>query len=452
MKKFKQFYIHEAEFDSKTLIAKFHYSFDKSEEFCEELDFSSQNYKIRSKIDEKTVENILFHIAIALSISYYKLYPTKNIVIEWGFLKKTQIEFWQKYFLWGLWEFFYTNKLKPDWLFEFINTKKTGSKITDFTLKNRALLPIWWGKDSIVSHLILEKTWVENTPFIFWKTDDIKENYLKKNKQKPILVKRKLSNHLYRMNSQGYYNGHVPITGMISFVLVLTAYLYDYKYIIFSNEKSASQETVKIGKQKINHQYSKSIEFENDFREYVRENISSQIEYFSLLRGLYEIQIWKIFAKNAKKYFGVFSSCNRNFVISGSQNIETLWCGKCPKCVFVYTILRPFLNNAETQKIFWKELFNDKTLLPTYKELLWLTVAKPFECVWEIDEVKFASFLSLKNFPKQLPYLLEFFENNFIGKKQKIETQISNLEGKYFSPITQENIPDSLWKKVTSYE
>jgi hypothetical protein len=53
---------------------------------------------------------------------------------------------------------------------------------------------------------------------------------------------RILDPKLFEMIDQGYYNGHIPITGIIAFVLTTAAYLYDYKYIVMSNEKSANEE------------------------------------------------------------------------------------------------------------------------------------------------------------------------------------------------------------------
>lgn len=43
------------------------------------------------------------------------------------------------------------------------------------------------------------------------------------------------------------------------------------KYVILSNESSANEPNVKGTK--INHQYSKTVEFENDFRNYEMEYI-----------------------------------------------------------------------------------------------------------------------------------------------------------------------------------
>ena len=74
-----------------------------------------------------------------------------------------------------------------------------------------------------------------------------------------------------------------------------------------SNESSANEPSV-VGTD-INHQYSKSFEFENDFRNYEKEFLKTNIEYFSLLRPLTELQIAMLFSKH-KKYHDIFRSCN----------------------------------------------------------------------------------------------------------------------------------------------
>jgi len=66
---------------------------------------------------------------------------------------------------------------------------------------------------------------------------------------------------------------------------------------VLSNEKSANEENTIWNGLKINHQYSKSGEFEKYFRSYVENNISKNINYYSKLRDRYEIEIAEIFAK-----------------------------------------------------------------------------------------------------------------------------------------------------------
>ena len=59
----------------------------------------------------------------------------------------------------------------------------------------------------------------------------------------------------------------------------------------------------------INHQYSKSYEFECDFNGYISRYFTTNIKYFSILRPISEFQITKQLVKY-DKYLKIFRSCN----------------------------------------------------------------------------------------------------------------------------------------------
>lgn len=102
----------------------------------------------------------------------------------------------------------------------------------------------------------------------------------------------------------------------------------------------------------INHQWSKSKEFEELFNAYVRENILEKWQCRSLIRDRYEIKVIKDFARY-NQYFHFFSSCNRNFhLIKPGLQVGNLWCCTCPKCAFMYTLLRAFLEKEKVNSIF----------------------------------------------------------------------------------------------------
>ena len=469
MQKFERFYFDWFEFDKDSLKAKFFYNFDDSERFTEEIDFSSDFLSVRNDFDENILNNFLFSLSLALWISYYKLYPTKELIIKNGFLSDEDKLFWQKFYRNWLGEFLYKNNLSPNWLFNFINTSKKQYKKIDFNESENILLPIWWWKDSIVSAELLLKNDFDFTPIVFWKIDIIKQNCLRVMWKDAILIKRKLDENLFRLNELGYYNWHVPITWIISFALLAIAYLYDYKYIILSNEKSANSGNVKIpchsreggnlskwenSYLEINHQYSKSLEFEQDLADYVDRNLSSNLSYFSILRWMYEIKIAEIFSKIWKKYFWVFSSCNRNFKILDNwlSVHNSFWCNSCPKCAFVYAILRPFISDFEVLQIFGKELYEDKTLENLFLELLWIQWIKPFECVGEKEEVIYAMNKFLNNFKKerkQIPYILSIFEKEMKNKYN--ESFFTDLETKLFKIYNEETlIPEKFRKLLNS--
>lgn len=448
MKKFKIFYFEKFSFDKNLLLAKFQYSFDNEYFFEEEIDFSSSDFVLREDLDDEIINNFLFNIHIAFWISYYKSFPTEFLVVKNWKLSNNQILFWEKFYKNGLWEFLYVNKINPENLFNF----KVDSTLTyqkkDFNIKDKSLIPLWWWKDSLVSIDHFEKNKMDFDLYVFWKSDEIKENCAKEIWKKILLNKRKISENLIKLNSEWNYNWHVPITWLIAFVMVFEWYLYNYKNLVLSNEKSANSGNTFWSWFEINHQYSKSLEFEKDFKNYLNENITDKINYFSFLRWFYELNIAKYFSENCKKYFWVFSSCNKNFKIDINKRLSWwLWCNSCSKCAFVFCILRPYLSESEINIIFWEDLFYKKDLEKTFLELSWLEWIKPLECVWEEEEVIFSLYKSINLYNEyNLPNILKIFKEKILNKNN--EDYFLKLENKFVRIYDEDIIPKKLKNKL----
>ena len=338
----------------------------------------------------------------------------------------------------------FTNNIDPENLFNFINVSEKKHLKKDFKTSKKSLVALWWWKDSIVSMELLKKAWLKYDLCVFWKNDSLKQNVSNVAWKNILLIKRQISPVLFELNQKWYYNWHVPITWIIAFILELTAYLYDYKYIVLSNEKSANFWNTNYKWINVNHQYSKSLEFEKDFKEYVEKYISNEIKYFSLLRWFYEVKIAELFWKLWKKYFKVFSSCNKNFKILKEKE-KWIWCNSCPKCLFVFSILRPYITDEEVKKIFWKDLFFDKNLENSFRELLWIKWIKPFECVWEAEEVIYSMSKSLQKYNEDnIPYILKIFENEVLNKTSS--EKLLKLEKKFGVRDDEDIIPSEIKK------
>jgi hypothetical protein len=176
----------------------------------------------------------------------------------------------------------------------------------------------------------------------------------------------------------------VPITGILSAIALACAVLAGSDVVAMSNEHSANAPNLIIDGMAINHQYSKSLEFEADFAEYAERLISPSISYFSLLRPLSEIEIARRFARYPS-YFGIFRSCNTAFrQLPGARGSQ--WCCDCPKCRFVFLALAPFVGRQELVEIFGRDLLDDDTQAGGFAELCGLREHKPFECVGETAE------------------------------------------------------------------
>jgi UDP-N-acetylmuramoylalanine--D-glutamate ligase len=172
--------------------------------------------------------------------------------------------------------------------------------------------------------------------------------------------------------------------------------------IALSNESSANESTV--SGTEVNHQYSKSFEFEQDFRSYVADNISKQFNYYSFLRPLTELQIAMLFSQYGH-YHDVFKSCN-----VGSK--EDIWCGHCAKCLFAYIILSPFLEPQRLNAVFGKNMLDDASLQKEFDQLIGKAETKPFECVGTVSEVNDALSMTIAKWyasANQLPALLQSY-------------------------------------------
>jgi hypothetical protein len=210
-------------------------------------------------------------------------------------------------------------------------------------------------------------------------------------------VRRELDPRLMLANQQGAFNGHIPVTAINACIGVVAALLGDFDAVVFANERSADVGNVRADNgQWVNHQYSKSLAFEAGWQQIISQSIATDLHCFSLLRPLSELAIIKQFAR-LPQYFSVFSSCNRNFHLSGSQNQNHHWCGHCPKCAFVFICLAPFISKQTLLDIFRHNILADRSQQDLLEALLDLGGLKPFECVGEARECRVALALLSKH-------------------------------------------------------
>lgn len=357
--------------------------------------FPSRPFLHPQNLTKQTLDTLVFHIGMIELISYWKAFCPPTVVIKPFRLTDKQMSFWKKLYFNGLGEFFYTNGIdatEDDFLTIDTSCCICGDT-APFTIHHSQLtihnsrahiVPIGGGKDSVVTLELLDDclplimnprgATVECVRKAGFTLDDV------------IVIKRTIDSRLLEANKEGALNGHTPFSAMLAFYTLLASALTGSRFrIALSNENSANESTV--AGTKVNHQYSKSLEFENDFRGYVAEYISSEFNYYSFLRPLSELQIAMLFARQPK-YFDVFKSCN-----VGSK--EDIWCGHCAKCLFAYIILSPFIEPERLDAIFGKNMLDDESLRLEFDQLTGHAETKPFECVGTVSEVNSALSMTL---------------------------------------------------------
>lgn len=359
--------------------------------------------------ENRTLQAMIFGLGMVELISYWKTACPPRVLVSAGPLSEAQILWWKDLYYLGLGEFFYTNQIHTDTenFMELISSAPAFSgEAMPSEAKEGCLIPIGGGKDSACTIELLKKsgqplkTYILNPRGATLKTVDVSGLAAGDS----IHAGRTLDSRMLALNKEGYLNGHTPFSALVAFSSLITAYLHGLRYIALSNESSANESTV--AGSTVNHQYSKSFKFELDFHHYEKEWIGSGIHYFSMLRPLSEFQIAGYFAK-ASAYHEIFRSCN----VGSKQDI---WCGHCPKCLFVFLILSPFLPHERLIEIFGRDLTDDAALQEDFEKLTGVQEEKPFECVGSRDEVNAAVCLTIERMEAEgtpLPALLAWYKS-----------------------------------------
>lgn len=375
------FYAQEVSLNEGTLSMTFHFSLDGRYQFHPTMTIPARPFYHWERLPKLQLEALAFHIGMVELVSYWKIACPKKVVVKPFDLKLCQKKWWRHLYYNGLGEFFYLNGITcPEQ--EMMRIESGTDRelaAVDVPLEERTLIPVGGGKDSVVTLELLRKE-VEAIPLIMnprgataacaaaagYTMDQV------------AVINRTLDPTMLQLNQEGYLNGHTPFSALLAFVTLLLGCGTGSRYIALSNESSANESTVPGTD--INHQYSKSVAFERDFRQYVAEHLNPTIQYFSFLRPLNEMQIAWFFSQY-HPYHEVFRSCN-----AGSKTDS--WCGHCPKCLFTWLILSPFIPRERLTEIFGKDLMTDFSLMPVFEELNGTSAVKPFECVGTVEEVR----------------------------------------------------------------
>lgn len=383
----------------------YHFNVPGLSEFNPTLSFPLDHTLVINDAKSNFAQGVLFAIGMVELISYWKIACPPKVIVRAGFVSDEQVVWWKKLYFNGLGEFFYQNDINPEFedFMEIISEGEEVTKFTnDFKTSGLNLIPVGGGKDSIVTleHLssIKEKnvTFGMNPTIASLDTMEI----ARYGEDKRFIVSRTLDKNMIRLNSEGFLNGHTPFSALLAFVSYFVSYLIGAEYIVLSNEASAN--AASIPGTNINHQYSKTSEFEIAFQEYTKNYLSENIFYFSLLRPFAEVAIARSFV-DYEQHFATFRSCN----VGSKKNV---WCGNCSKCMFIFAMLAAFLSEERLVEIFGANLWENEELLEDWEKLLGVIEQKPFECVGTVEEVQFAAVIIINNYlenNKELPLLLE---------------------------------------------
>ena len=379
---YKEFIFESYLYDPVVSTLSLRYRFSGGPRFEEKLffDFPPRPLPAEGSVALDRIFRLIFLMS---GVSYYKAFISRTLICEAFSVDRMTAEFLQNFYEKGLAEFAFRNRisLRGHFAIQWYGGPPAAPVVLN--LPRRTCVPVGGGKDSIVTLECLKRG---GEPLVLFSLGDPEpiRACIAAAGLPFVRVYRRLDSGLFKLTEAGALNGHVPITGILSAIALASAVMAGCDMIVMSNEHSASAPNLQIDGIDVNHQYSKSLGFEEDFSEYLKNHISPSITYFSLLRPLSEIEIARRFAKY-RKYFPLFLSCNTAFrQLPAARGAG--WCGDCPKCRFVFLALAPSIEKTELIGIFGRNLFDDETQRDGFAELCGLREHKPFECVGEVTE------------------------------------------------------------------
>ena len=408
-----------------TLEMQFNFAIAPDISFTPKVRIPDIDMAAAKKLDRRALDNLVFHLGLAEIPTYWKCTCSPTIVVACGILSPAQIQWWRSLLMNGLGEFFYTNNIDftgKNFITIVSRSKKKQSKATAVLAgrHNGMIVPMGGGKDSVVTEEILARAGGKFRTLVLGNATAAIATATRG--AAPIRIERIIDPRLRTLNQKGYLNGHTPFSSYLSFLTVLSAAMFGYDSVAISQERSANEANVRFKGIWINHQYSKSFAFESGFRDYAKKYLATDIDYFSFLRPLYEIQIARLFSE-MPDYFPTFRSCN----VGMKKNI---WCGTCSKCVSIYSLLSPFIPQETLTNIFHKDLFKDATLWPHVMALLGRSAGKPLECVGTEEETFVALGLAAQKYAfahKPMPVILQRFEKEMRPSRADVNRRAARL-------------------------
>ena len=337
----------------------------------------------------RAVEQALDLLHWVAGISYWKAGCPRHVEFARQAPDAWQADWLERLYREGLAEFAHRNGLDRSTWPRFRGAGHVaGAAPAPLALARRTLVPMGGGKDSLVAWSRLhqlgdqpDSVQIGRSELIRRLGDELPGNHR--------VIERRLDPALSTLNERGAWNGHVPVTAINACILTLAALVLDYDRVVFANERSANEASlIDVAGQAVNHQFSKSFAFERMLDDWIRRYITPGLHVFSLLRRDRELAICREFA-GLTEFHTLFSSCNRNFHLDGPRTSR--WCGRCPKCHFVFLALAPFMSPGQLTAIFGSDLLADPGQQEGFESLLALSGHKPFECVGEAAEARAAA-------------------------------------------------------------
>jgi len=362
--------------------------------FAPVVEFAGLRPAEAARVTEPTAQRIVRAMAVVEAFSYWKALCSPVIEVVPPAPEAAELGWWRAFWPGAMGEFFYRNEIDytaPGFL--TIAGPAPAPAVPGAPApaaagagRERAVSPLVMfsgGKDSLALARIVAAGGGPVDFFLYNPGERLRGMAASLAAGGRILeVRRQILPALLRLNAAGHPNGHTPFSAYLAFAAMLAGYLRGSELAVAGNSRSDDEPNVAawLGRP-VNHQWTKSYEFEAAVGAYRDRWLPGAPGYSSPLRPLYELQIIASMSGEVDAYLRT-ASCNR--APAGE------WCRSCAKCAWVFLATAALFGHDLAVRKTGGDMFADPALAGLYQEMAGLTGTKPFECTGTEGEVRAA--------------------------------------------------------------
>jgi UDP-N-acetyl-alpha-D-muramoyl-L-alanyl-L-glutamate epimerase len=350
-----------------------------------------------ARIDHQVARRLIRALAIVEAFSYWKAFCSPVIEVGLAGPEPAEAAWWNEFWPGAMGEFFYRNGIDftaPGFLdvradaatavaahYESASLSE-GDSVPAAT--KAALVMFSGGKDSLALTFAMQQGDPSAADFFLYNPTASQRRLAQSLAGEGHIfeVRREILPELIALNMAGHPNGHTPYSAYLALAATLIGYLRGSPYVLAGNSRSDDEPNVAsyLGRP-INHQWTKSRDFESALQDYGRHWLPGAPLYSSPLRPLLELQIIASLSGHIDDYLRT-ASCNRT---KGNG-----WCQACAKCAWVFLATAALFGHNVAVRKTGGDMFADSSLADLYLAMAGFQGAKPFECTGTEDEVRVA--------------------------------------------------------------
>ncbi len=382
-----------------------------------------------ARIETGTSRRLVRALSIIEAFSYWKAFCSPVIEVAMPFPDARELNWWRSFWPAAMGEFFYRNGIDftGDGFLDIRAGRDAGTRpealspppASDGTAgaAQAPLIMFSGGKDSLALALALGGKGESPIDCFLYNPTGSQARLAESLTAggRTLVVSREILPELLALNAANHPNGHTPYSAYLAVAATLMGYLRGSQLVLAGNSRSDDEPNVDsyLG-HPVNHQWTKTHEFEKALREYRERWLPDAPVYSSPLRPLFELQIVSSLSGSIDSYLRT-TSCNR---VKG-----TGWCRACAKCAWVFLATAALFGLDLAVHKIGASLFGDPGLAGLYEQMAGLAGTKPFECTGTEEEVRVAiRHVGLPHPADELPALASCLRNPAVTSARPLDS------------------------------